>query len=819
MNPLKKSTVKISVWIFYLLFTFTALIHQPLFAVGSKCPTGATISSTADQTLCLGSTATTLLTKITSTGSSATKVRYTWWYNTTNSTDTTTAIKVRTITKNLGTSINDSYKPISSVLGTRYYFCVVTNNACSTIHITATVKVMVHAPIIAVSPTSGTICNPGGTAVTLNANGASTYVWSANGASTSWGLSSTTGTSVTALPLSTKTYKITGTDANGCSNTASVIVTVNTTSFTISASPTSICPGSSSVLKANKKTYSYIWNPGAIVGDSISVSPTVTTSYTVTATTALGCILTKQVVVAVRPLPIVTVSPSSSTFCGSATSTLLTGTVSNVAPTTGARMYSWSIGATTANITVMPTSTTVYTLTGTDGKGCTKTATATIVVNPIPVVTANASSSSVCTNNDVTLTGGGATSYSWTGGATNGVSFIPTSTQTYTVTGTTNGCTGSSQVTVVVTPCIPPIASYIGGPKEVCGTTTATYNTPLIPGATSYTWSVNSGLSIQSGQGTNSIVVSIPVGFDKGDVSVYASNTSGDGPIRYITVYNIPISVITSGPTFVCGLSQATYTCSGPTTALNYFWTIPAGTTIISGQGTNTLTISFDNTFSSGNLYIQNQTGCGLGASRSIKINSSPATAPRYISGPRDLCNMTTATFTADVVANATSYSWILPAGLTLGGDPSANSVLINIDNTFVSGNIGVSALSPCGSSAAVYLNERRVNCTPPVPSPERSFKNGDNLPLNNIEKSVNIFPNPTDGKNVQLIFEGFDGSESIVIQLYDITGKIILNTTSSLEKIKADYLFNIGSLTDGIYLVKISQGDNYWNNKLIIKK
>ncbi|HRD80047.1 MAG TPA: hypothetical protein PLL53_04750, partial [Saprospiraceae bacterium] len=67
----------------------------------------------------------------------------------------------------------------------------------------------------------GLICNPGGTAVSLMASGANTYSWAP-----STGLSATTGATVSANPSATTTYTVTGTDGNGCVNTAMVTVTV-----------------------------------------------------------------------------------------------------------------------------------------------------------------------------------------------------------------------------------------------------------------------------------------------------------------------------------------------------------------------------------------------------------------------------------------------------------------------------------------------------------------------------------------------------------------------------------------------------------------
>jgi PKD repeat protein len=89
-------------------------------------------------------------------------------------------------------------------------------------------------------------------------------------------------------------------------------------------------------------------------------------------------------------------------------------------------------------------------------------ATVSIVVNPAPTVTANAApSNSICAGDPVTLTGGGATTYTWTGGATDGVAFNPAATNTYTVTGTDgNGCQNTANITVTVTVCEPMVAGF-----------------------------------------------------------------------------------------------------------------------------------------------------------------------------------------------------------------------------------------------------------------------------------------------------------------------------------------------------------------------
>lgn len=109
--------------------------------------------------------------------------------------------------------------------------------------ITLTVNAL---PTITVSPTSGSFCTPGGAAVTLTAS---------NGVSYSWlpatGLKTATGSTVNANPSATTTYTVTGTDANGCTNTATAAITVaEKPSLTATATPVNICSGANSQLLA-----------------------------------------------------------------------------------------------------------------------------------------------------------------------------------------------------------------------------------------------------------------------------------------------------------------------------------------------------------------------------------------------------------------------------------------------------------------------------------------------------------------------------------------------------------------------------------------
>jgi hypothetical protein len=113
--------------------------------------------------------------------------------------------------------------------------------------------------------------------------------------------------------------------------------------------------------------------------------------------------------------------------------------------------YTWNNGATN-NLPFTPTisGSTSYTVTGTDPSGCVAIDVSTVTVNPIPLVNAGIDQT-VCTGNTVTLSGNGATTYSWNNGVSNEVEFIPTFSNDYIVIGTDiNGCIDSDTMNVSV---------------------------------------------------------------------------------------------------------------------------------------------------------------------------------------------------------------------------------------------------------------------------------------------------------------------------------------------------------------------------------
>ena len=123
-----------------------------------------------------------------------------------------------------GGTLVGSGTPFTPLAAGTYYAQFVENATSCTSQRTAVTVTGNALPIVTASGTT-TICE--GANTVLTASNASTYAWSP-----ATGLSATTGTPVTASPSSSQTYTVTGTDSNGCVNTATVTVTVTPTPTT-----------------------------------------------------------------------------------------------------------------------------------------------------------------------------------------------------------------------------------------------------------------------------------------------------------------------------------------------------------------------------------------------------------------------------------------------------------------------------------------------------------------------------------------------------------------------------------------------------------
>ena len=333
--------------------------------------------------------------------------------------------------------INDGI-PFNANSGTTTYTVTGTSGAgCSN---TATIDVTGNAsPTVTASAGTPIVCN--GSSSVLSGGGATTYTWTGGPSTATW--------SVT--PSSYTVYTVTGTDANGCTNTATTDVDVYNLPNITASGPLPICQGASGTISASAippiVSSAFNWEPGTLNGNSQSVSPSTTTTYTVSATDGNGCSNTSTVTVTVNTNPTVsiTANPSVPTVCIQSQQVTLSGN--------GATSYSWSGSVNNGTAFTANSGTTTYTVTGTDGNGCTNTATIDVIGNDNPTVSATATPSSVCVGNTSNVEATGtATSYSWSGGpSTSNWTVQPSSNTTYTVTGSSAaGCTNTGTVTITV---------------------------------------------------------------------------------------------------------------------------------------------------------------------------------------------------------------------------------------------------------------------------------------------------------------------------------------------------------------------------------
>jgi uncharacterized repeat protein (TIGR03803 family) len=225
-------------------------------------------------------------------------------------------------------------------------------------------------------------------AATISATGNSpfTYTWSPS-----------LGNSANVSGLSAGMYTCVVTNSCGATRSQTLVVT-QPASLTLSAVAfnTTSCSGSTNTLTANASGGSapitYTWAAGSTNSVNI-VNPVVTNVYTINVTDANNCTLSQTVAVNINPLPTLTVTGTNTVCLGTSA-----GFIAN-----GAITYTWNTGQTTTSISVNPTSTTIFTVMGTDMNGCINSETVSVTVNTAcaDVWPGDANSDGVADNLDV----------------------------------------------------------------------------------------------------------------------------------------------------------------------------------------------------------------------------------------------------------------------------------------------------------------------------------------------------------------------------------------------------------------------------------
>lgn len=394
--------------------------------------------------------------------------------------------------------------------------------------------------------------------VQLNASGGTIYNWSP-----ATGLNSVVIANPLAFPVSTTTYTVTVTNANGCVDDDDVLVTVNPQPIVTISNDATICNLDTIQLNATGGT-NYLWSPSlGLSATNIPnplAFPNTTTTYSVIITDVNGCSDTVDVAITVNALPNV-VAGNDTTMCiGECSQINSVGALSFVwLPSTGLN------NASIPNPIACPIITTDYIVTGTDVNGCENSDTVSIIVNPLPIIDAG-NDTSLCLNDTIQLNSTGGISYSWSpalGLSATNISnplAFPLVTTTYIVTAIdANGCENSDTIIVTVNPL--PIADA-GIDLSICINDTIQIDGS---GGLIYSWTPITGLDNPSAENP----LAFPIITTNYILQVTDINSCTVKDSMILTVNSLPV-VVASNDTSICLNDCAQLNATG---AVNYSWT------------------------------------------------------------------------------------------------------------------------------------------------------------------------------------------------------------------------------------------------------
>jgi hypothetical protein len=328
--------------------------------------------------------------------------------------------------------------------------------------------------------------------------------------------------------------------------------------------------------------------PGNIVGSNVLVSPQVNTTYTVTGGTG-NCVGINTVNVATNPNPTITIASTHFSLCAGESATL---------SASGALAYTWTPGGTGSLIVVSPTSPTAYNVIGVNSFGCASSVNTAVIAYAGPNMNIAASTTLVCTGGSVSLNASGATTYSWSTGATTPVTVInPVSSAVYTVVGSTPNSPCATTKTVQVDVFTATIS--VSSPTAICIGESTTLNAS---GATTYNWS-------NGGSGSNVVVSPVSTtGYTVNGISTVGGTTCSSTGTTMVTVNPLPTVTASSTRTNICRFEFANITAGGAST---YSWS--------NGSSASSLSVN-PNTNTTYTVIGTDVNGCKSTASIQIKV-------------------------------------------------------------------------------------------------------------------------------------------------------------------------------------------------------
>ncbi len=550
-----------------------------------------------------------------------------------------------------------------------------------------TVSPSVNQPTVSASSSNGTLTcinTTQSTTITSNPSTGVTYAWSGPGI-----VGSSTGASVTGSLAGVYNLTVTNT-SNNCNTTVSYNLAADNTPITPNASSSNTinCVSTTATLSTaptpTAAAFNYSWSAGPTTS-SITVNPTVNTSYTVTVTNpANGCTGTAvfNVIANTVPPSAVTVNPNNVLLACPAQTAFISGSA------TGATSYSWvappggSIlsGANTATAQVTSSSVGTFSLIATGANGCSSAAAMATVspnTNAPTFSLSNSNPSITCLTSSPNVTVGLTSTvaiqgYTWSpvsgiAGSNTLSSVTFTAAGIYTVTvEATNGCLSTSTVSVANATVAPSVVAGTGTAQTISCTNTIVTIAPTFTPASNltYTWS---GPGIVGSPNNANVQVN-----QNGSYSLTVTNTLTGCSSTSITVpvvgTNVPptLNITTSSSIGIScqpntGTVSLTANSSG---AVTYSWNTGATTPNISTSNAGTYTV----TVTDGN------SGCSATQTVAVANNTVIPTLNASASGNLPCGGAGTTTLNATSTSTNVSYVWNGPA-ITNGSNTASPEV------------------------------------------------------------------------------------------------------------------------------------------------
>ncbi|MDY7394014.1 T9SS type A sorting domain-containing protein [Aureibaculum sp. 2210JD6-5] len=672
---------------------------------------------------------------------------------------------------------------------------------CGTEVLSVTDTIVVNVIPGVILSVSNDVITCAGSEIMLTAKSNANYLWSTG----------ETTASITVNPTETTTYTVTA-GSGDCALTEEIIVTVEEAPEVELGNDKTICFGEEVVLTA-EGVGAFLWNTGETTA-SITVSPSETKTYSITATTNCGgndVSVSDEIIVNVFEGPSLSVSDDV-TICSGSEVTLTAE---------GNGDFLWSTGENTSSITVSPTQTTTYTVTSSSGS-CSKTEDVIVTVEVMPTVDLG-EDISICYGDDVFLTAEGNGDFLWSNGQLGpSIKVSPLVTTTYSVSAS-SGC-GNTTVTDEITVFVgPQIFVDAGEDKLIC---TGELVTLTAKGNGDFLWN--------TGETTASITVSP----DSPTTYLVTSTIGG------CSVFDEVVVLVESSPEVSLGDDKTI--CSGESVTLiaegigNYLWNTGEVTSSITVSPTKTTTYSIIasshcNSDAVDEITVFVNDAVKANAGNDVSIEPGETVTLTATGGNSFLWNTgeTTASITVQP-ENTTTYTVEVENGTSCSSTDDVKVTVENIpliinngeDITICKGDELI--LQARGSSNYLWSTSNMESTITVNPEETTIYtvsaqKNGiletvDVLVIvedcsNKRAVEYNVYPNPTDGL-ININIPSLRSSVKIVVTA--LNGKVIYQKEVKADNNGVFTQLNLSHMANGVYLIKM-YNDNFNETKKVI--